>query len=142
MNDRLLSDLHPILEPLAQQFLDNCKESGISAFIDQTYRNETDQNNDYAQGRTAPGRIITNAQYGQSPHNCVDSQGNPAAKAFDFAIRDATGVLDWDASDPEWQAAIKIGEALGLVSGSCFHSIVDNPHFELPNWQTKDSISN
>jgi len=142
MNDRLLSDLHPILEPLAQQFLDNCKESGISAFIDQTYRNETDQNNDYAQGRTAPGRIITNAQYGQSPHNCVDSQGNPAAKAFDFAIQNVTGILDWDASDPEWQAAIKIGEALGLVSGSCFHSIVDNPHFELPNWQTKDSISN
>lgn len=140
MSDRLLSDLHPILQPLAQRFLDNCKAAGIDAFIDQTYRNETDQNNDYAKGRTASGGIITNAQYGQSPHNCVDSDGNPAAKAFDFAIQDATGVLDWDASDPEWQAAIKIGEALGLISGSCFHSLVDSPHFELPNWKNKSTI--
>lgn len=136
MTDRLIADLDPALQSLAQQFIDQCKAAGIDAFLDQTYRNEIDQNNDYAQGRTTPGAIITNAQYGQSPHNCTLPDGTAAARAFDFAIQNAQGVCDWDPSDSEWQAAIKIGEALGLVSGSTFHSPKDSPHLELPNWKT------
>lgn len=135
MSDRSFSDLDIRLQSLAPQFEDNCKTAGIDAFVDQTYRCECDQNADYAKGRTTPGKIITNARYGQSPHNCTLPDGTPAARAFDFAIQDATGVLDWDAGDSEWQAAIKIGEDLGLVSGSTFHSPKDSPHLELPNWQ-------
>lgn len=135
MSDRALADLHPDLQPLAQKFLDNCKEAGIDAFITETYRSQADQDADYACGRTKAGKIITNALYGQSPHNCTLSDGTPAAKAFDFVIQDATGVLDWDASDSEWRAAIAIGEALGLVSGSTFHSPKDSPHLELADWK-------
>lgn len=141
MNDRLISDLHPDLQPLARQFIANCEVAGIDAFIDQTYRDADDQNADYAQGRTTPGHIITNAKFGQSPHNVTDAAGKPAACAFDFAIKDATGVLDWDASDSEWQAAIKIGQALGLVSGATWCcALKDSPHMELPNWKAKANI--
>lgn len=135
MSSRAISDLDPALQPLAQQFLDNCQAAEIDAFITQTYRSSAEQDDDYAHGRTAPGAIITNAQGGQSPHNCTLADGMPAARAFDFAIQDVSGILDWDASDPDWQAAIKIGETLGLVSGSTFSHLADNPHFELPNWQ-------
>lgn len=135
MTDRLITDLCKELQPLAQQFIDNCKTAGINAFIDQTYRGEDDQNADYASGRTAPGHIITNAQYGQSPHNCTNPDGSPGARAFDFGIIGQNGVCDWNPCDDQWQKAIKIGEALGLISGSTWHTIVDNPHFELPNWQ-------
>lgn len=137
MTDRLIYDLCAELQPLAQQFLDNCKAAGIYAFLTETFRSCADQDNDYAQGRTATGNIITNAKGGQSPHNCMNPDGNPAARAFDFAIQDSTGILNWDASDSEWQSAIKIGEALGLVSGSNFHSPKDFPHLELLNWQQK-----
>ena len=141
MSDRNLNDLSAEMKPLAQEFLTKCNADplftaqGITVFVDQTYRSEADQNADYAKGRTTPGAIITNAQYGQSPHNCVDSDGNPAAKAFDIAIEDSDGSLDWDATDPLWRRAIKIGESLGLVSGSEFHSLKDNPHFELADWK-------
>lgn len=135
MSDRLIADLCSALQPLCQRFLDNCKASGIDAFITETYRSIADQNTDYAQGRTSPGHIITNAKGGQSPHNCTNGDGTPGARAFDFAIQDATGVLDWDAQDPAWQAAIKIGEALGLVSGARWCTIKDNPHMEMPNWR-------
>lgn len=138
MSDRDLSDLDPALQTLAQKFLDQCQTEGIDAFITETYRSEEEQNADYAQGRTTPGKIITNARYGESPHNCVDASGNPAAKAFDFAIKDATGVLDWDASDPEWRAAIKIGEE-EMDSGSEFHSPKDSPHLQLRNWKVDNS---
>lgn len=138
MSDRNLTDLCPQLQILCNYFVEKCFSSGIKIIITETYRSESDQNNDYAQGRTLPGRIITNAQGGQSPHNCALPDGTPAAKAFDFAIQDATGILDWDATDPDWQAAIAIGEALGLVSGSSWHTIKDNPHFELLNWGKVD----
>lgn len=140
MSDRALSDLHPDLQVLAQKFFAQCGVEGIDAFPDQTYRCAADQNNDYARGRTAPGRIITNARYGQSPHNCTLPDGTPCARAFDFAIKDATGILDWDASDPAWRRAIEIGESLGLVSGSTWHTIKDSPHFELPNWNVDKSF--
>jgi peptidoglycan L-alanyl-D-glutamate endopeptidase CwlK len=133
MSDRLISDLCPELQPLAKQFLTQCQAAGIRAFLTETYRSCADQNCDYAEGRTMPGHIITNAQGGQSPHNCTNEDGTPGARAFDFAIMGKTGALDWNASDEDWQAAIRIGESLGLVSGSHWH-IKDNPHFELADW--------
>jgi peptidoglycan L-alanyl-D-glutamate endopeptidase CwlK len=138
MSDRNLSDLDPKLQPLCQQFLANCKTAGLRAIITQTWRSYANQDADYACGRTAPGNIITNARGGLSPHNCTDdgtATGTPASKAFDFALYDdGDNALDWDASDPDWQKAIAIGEALGLISGSTWHSLKDSPHFELPNW--------
>lgn len=136
MSDRNLADLDPRLQPLAQQFLANCSSAGIDAFITQTYRCEADQNADYAKGRTEPGHIITNARYGQSPHNCTLPDGTPAARAFDFGIIDPTDKqCDWNPNDVLWKKAIAIGQALGLVSGSTFHSLKDSPHFELANWK-------
>lgn len=137
-NDRLISDLCAELQPLAQKFLDNCHAAEIDAFITETYRSSEQQDEDFSQGRTEHGHVITNARGGESPHNCTLPDGTPASKAFDFAIQDASGILDWNASDPDWQAAIKIGEALGLISGSTWCSIKDNPHMELPNWKQSD----
>jgi peptidoglycan LD-endopeptidase CwlK len=132
MSDRDLTHLHPDLQPLCQKFLDQCRAERIDAFITQTYRSPAEQDADYAQGRTTPGHIVTNARAGQSKHNFTLDDGTPASKAFDFGIKDdETGELDWDASDARWQRAIAIGEALGMVSGSRWHSIVDTPHFEI-----------
>lgn len=134
MTDRNIADLCSEMQIKAQQFLTDCRSADLDAFLTETYRSNAEQNQDFEQGRTMPGHIITNAQGGQSPHNCTLPDGTPASKAFDFAIQDASGILDWDASDPDWQKAISIGEALGLVSGSTFHSIKDSPHFELKDW--------
>ena len=135
MSDRNIADLDPVLQPLAQKFIETCKESGITVILTETYRSSADQDADYAKGRTTDGGIITNARGGQSPHNCTTDIGAPASKAFDFAIIADNGRLDWDASDAAWTTAISIGESLGLVSGSTWHSIKDWPHFELPNFK-------
>ena len=135
MTDKSLADLDPSLQPLAQQFIDTCHAGGINVFLTETYRSSAEQDADYAKGRSAPGGIITNARGGQSPHNCVLDDGTPASKAFDFAITGENGKLDWNATDSSWQKAISIGESLGLISGSTWHSIKDNPHMELPNWK-------
>ncbi len=136
MPDKSLEDLDPCLKALCGQWLDACAGSGLRVGISQTYRSKEEQDADYAKGRTAPGRIITNAMGGQSPHNCTDADGNPASRAFDFYIYDTdSNALDWDPTDHDWQLAISIGKELGLVSGGDFHSIKDYPHFELPDWK-------
>lgn len=125
--------LCPELEALCRQFILNCAHAGLRVIITQTYRSSEQQAIDYAQGRTTPGKIITNAKPGESKHNCED-RGVPAARAFDFAIYAGDGnLLDWNAEDDNWKTAIKIGEDLGLVSGSTWHCIKDSPHMELPD---------
>lgn len=136
MASRAIEDLDPRLQPKCRQFLDQCQAAGVNTFITQTYRSNLEQDKDYAQGRTVSGKVVTNARAGQSPHNCIDVKGNPAARAFDFGIKISGGALDWDASDPLWKTAIEIGVGLGLVSGSTFCAIHDNPHFEMFGWKS------
>jgi len=134
-SDRNIQDLCPEMQTLCLQWLDQCKEAGLNVIITQTYRSKAEQNIDYEQGRSIAGPIITNAQGGNSPHNCTLPNGLPGAKAFDFAIIGDSGALDWNPQDALWQKAIAIGKGLGLVSGGDWHSLKDYPHFELPNWQ-------
>ena len=69
INSRKLEDLNPVVEEKARDFLALCKAEGIEVIVTSTYRDAESQNALYAQGRTAPGRKVTNAKAGQSWHN-------------------------------------------------------------------------
>lgn len=69
INSRNLSDLHPIVQTKVKAFVAACKAEGIEILITSTYRDDESQNALYAQGRTKPGRRVTNAKAGQSWHN-------------------------------------------------------------------------
>jgi peptidoglycan L-alanyl-D-glutamate endopeptidase CwlK len=132
VNDRDIHHLHPDLQPLCITWLAECQERQVAAILTNTYRSPAEQDALYAQGRTAPGRIVTNARGGQSQHNFTLPGGKPASKAFDFAIKRRDGSLIWDINSPEWKAAVAIGKNLGLVWGGDFKSIHDYCHFQLP----------
>jgi peptidoglycan L-alanyl-D-glutamate endopeptidase CwlK len=89
INSRSLDDLNPKVKKLAEQFIKACKDAGIDILIYSTYRDAESQNELYAQGRTKPGRIVTNAKAGFSYHNwrC----------AFDF-VPIVNGKARWDDS--------------------------------------------
>jgi peptidoglycan L-alanyl-D-glutamate endopeptidase CwlK len=80
----------------------------------------------YAQGRTAPGKIITKAPPGSSFHNF--------GLAVDFGVFRDKKYLD--GSDPKTASAMhkaagELAKEHGLRWGGHFRSIVDEPHFEL-----------
>lgn len=75
-NSRDIADLLPVVQVKARAFLAACKAEGIDVLITSTLRDAESQNALYAQGRTKPGKIVTNAKAGQSWHN--------HACAFDF----------------------------------------------------------
>ncbi len=69
MASRSLDDLLPPVKARAEKFLAACKAQGIDVLIYCTHRDHDEQNELYAQGRTKPGKIVTNARGGDSLHN-------------------------------------------------------------------------
>jgi hypothetical protein len=84
---------------------------------------------DYAQGRTTPGPIITDAKPGQSPHNCAPSE------AVDLSVT-VNGREIWDQDDPAWQRFLAYVRASPhLHSGADFPGLDDYDHAERVNWR-------
>ena len=131
---RLIGDLIPDLQLLAQQFIDNCHLAGIEAIIDQTLRTYAEQDALYAQGRTAPGKIVTYAKGGQSWHNF--------GRAFDAVPlrQDGSGRVWWDAPPEIWQTMGATGERLGLGWGGRWRE-PDIDHWELTGGMTLEQAA-
>ena len=104
MASRSLDDLLPPVRTRAERFLAACADVGLDILIYCTYRSPEEQNELYAQGRTKPGRIVTNARGGESFHNhrC----------AFDF-VPLVAGKPQWD-DKTLYAKAGSIAEAVGL----------------------------
>lgn len=101
-------------------------------FVMCTYRSMEEQEKLFAQGRTSPGPIVTNARAGKSPHNYQPSF------AFDVAFRGReSNEVDWSHSLFEnFALIIKEIDAGGkILWGGDFESFKDVPHFELRGWQ-------
>jgi peptidoglycan L-alanyl-D-glutamate endopeptidase CwlK len=60
--------LHPTFKSLLIQLLDTCHDNGLDLYLFEGFRTFERQNELYAQGRTAPGRIVTQARAGYSMH--------------------------------------------------------------------------
>jgi len=127
-----ISTLRPDLQGLARQHIFTLKQTGTDARIVQGGRSYKTQARIYAQGRTTPGRIVTNAQPGTSAHNF--------GAAYDIGIfgpngnllggGDAYTVLGPEAAPPgvDWGNNIP-----GFPKG-------DLGHYQLPNWHSLPNL--
>lgn len=68
MASKSLNDLTPETKRRAEDFVSSCKKAGIDILIYCTLRSKEEQDELYAQGRTKPGKIVTNARGGDSFH--------------------------------------------------------------------------
>lgn len=114
------------MQVLCNQFIANCKAAGIDVIITATYRDNEAQDALYAQGRTKPGKRVTNAKAGQSMHNY--------RLAFDF-VPMINNQCAWSDTLLFLKCG-KIGVSLGLTWGGNFTTIKDMPHFEYTNGLT------
>lgn len=117
---RDIKQLHPDLQIIISKFVEECRKNGLIVGIADCYRNEQEQNALYAQGRTKPGKIVTNARYGDSFHNWF--------LAFDIFRNDGKGA--YNDSDGWFTRVGQIGKSLGLSWGGDWKGLVDKPHFE------------
>lgn len=122
-----LGQLQPELRLAVEQLLERARaQLRHPVVLVQGMRTMDEQAALYAQGRTAPGRVVTNARPGDSPHNF--------GAAVDVAFLDEAGHTSWDLRFP-WDPLGALGEALGLVWGGRWVVPRDLDHFELPVWE-------
>lgn len=128
INSRKLADLHPFVANLCQQFKDGVEESlgneGVEILITSTLRDNESQAALYAQGRTKPGKIVTNARAGQSFHNY--------GVAFDI-VPVRNGKLVWGNQGDDgvlWAQIGAIGESVGLEWAANWSGFPELAHFQ------------
>jgi peptidoglycan L-alanyl-D-glutamate endopeptidase CwlK len=119
-----LQTLHPYIRVKAIDAYNECVQAtpiGVHPYITEGLRSFERSTTLYAQGRTKPGEIVTNAKAGQSWHNY--------GLAFDFVIQ-RNGKYDWTVGH-DWLVCVNIFKAHGFSWGGDFKSIKDYPHFEM-----------
>jgi peptidoglycan L-alanyl-D-glutamate endopeptidase CwlK len=131
MSSKDIADLDQYMQPLCEQFLAQCASEGLEVKIIFTYRSPAEQDKIYAQGRTAPGKKVTNLDGRHSKHCAVDANGDPAAKAFDFGIYEEDGTYVTNGDDPRYLQAGEIGEALGMTWGGRWTQPHDAGHLQI-----------
>lgn len=128
-SEGVIARLSPPVRRYARALVHSATREGIKLIVTSGTRSYEEQNALYAQGRTAPGNIVTKVRGGHSSHN--------HGIAFDVTVFvGATPV--WESST--YKVVGALGRALGLTWGGDWVSFVDEPHFELrPKWAAKMS---
>ena len=120
--DRILASrqrLQPLVARQADKVVEAMAMLGHPVRIVEGYRTPERQDELYAQGRTAPGRVVTNAKGNESLHQF--------GVAVDFTFRKE----GYDAPEELWQTLGKIGESVGFEWGGRWKTFPDQPHFEM-----------
>jgi peptidoglycan L-alanyl-D-glutamate endopeptidase CwlK len=126
MDQRSLNNLNTLHPKFRQSAIDAWTEAqaampaNVQIIVVQGLRTFEESDKLYAQGRTAPGAVVTKAKAGQSYHNY--------GLAFDFAM--ITNGRDDYAVGPNWMKVVSIMKTAGMTWGGNFANFPDNPHFE------------
>lgn len=93
-------------------------------------RTWAEQDKLYAQGRTAPGAIVTNAKGGQSNHNFGIAADAGVFRAGDY-LDGSKDKAARDLAAKVHKACSEHAAACGLEWGGSWTSLVDLPHYEV-----------
>ena len=114
-----IETLHPLIRSSAAEFIIAAQAKGMYLRITSGHRTFEEQDELYAQGRTKPGAIVTNAKGGYSNHNY--------GLAFDVVeIKNSKALWDGD-----WNAIGELGKSFGFEWGGEWSSFPDRPHFQM-----------
>jgi peptidoglycan L-alanyl-D-glutamate endopeptidase CwlK len=123
-SEGVIGTLLPEIKPYARALILKARGAGITIKAISGLRTYAEQNALYAQGRSKPGRKVTNARGGYSNHNF--------GIAFDVGVFEGSKYIG---ESPKYKAIGAIGMDLGLEWGGNRKTIKDEPHFQLrPKW--------
>lgn len=124
INSRDIHDLDTRVGNMALHMIGECAAARIDIIVTSTYRDAESQDALFAQGRTLPGRIVTNARAGQSWHNY--------GLAFDVVPLRA-GKPVWGTTGADlalWRQVGEVGKRCGLEWAGEWKRFREYPHFQ------------
>jgi D-alanyl-D-alanine carboxypeptidase len=113
------SKLLPLVERKTVAIIADMERLGHPVRLVEGFRSIDQQNALYAQGRTTPGAIVTNAKGGESLHQY--------GIAVDFVFRKE----GYNASEALWKKLGDVGRSHGFEWGGDWKGFVDKPHFQM-----------
>lgn len=126
LSEQKLGDVHPELARRVRRFADLCEKNGLEIRVTCGLRPYPAQDALYQQGRTIPGKLVTNAKAGYSAHQ------------FGYAIDVVPGsetfgkfTADWDGLGIAWKQVLMLGKQCNLSEGADWRAFPDRPHFYL-----------
>lgn len=131
---RDINALHPELQQKALKLAEKCKKSGIGIKFSECVRTKEEQDLLYAQGRTRPGNIVTNAK--GSSYSSQHQWGIAVDFYLDMDI-DGDGAKADDAFNNSTHMFEKVGaiaKSIGLGWGGDWTGLKDTPHLYLKDW--------
>ena len=121
--------LHPAIKMEVLDLLAACSNKNVPIRIVQGLRTIDEQNALYAQGRTADGKIVTNAKGGDSWHNY--------GMAIDFCLLRQGNAISWNRDEDadkdgqkDWHEVVDLFLSKGFEWGGNWTSFPDYPHFQ------------
>lgn len=122
-NRNMANGTHPVVRESALELVSRAYDEGINVQISEGHRSYARQNQLYAQGRTRPGNIVTNARGGQSWHNF--------GIAVDFFLTNHDGSKAVWTVNRNWRRVAEIAKSLGFEWGGDWTSFKDYPHLQM-----------
>lgn len=119
--------MHPILVAKANQIINAMIILQCPVLVTQGLRTAEEQAALYAQGRTKPGKVVTNCD-GVTTKSNHQAAADGFGHAIDFAFLTPDLGVTWEGP---WDLLGAMARALGLKWGGDFHSFPDRPHVEL-----------
>jgi peptidoglycan LD-endopeptidase CwlK len=139
VSENRLSQVHPALAAKIRSVAATMEANGVELRVVQALRTKAEQDALYAQGRTTPGKIVTDARGGYSMHN------------YGLAVDMVPGVKgvtpwtpNWKEADPDFVTMINLCEAQGLIAGARWVHLPDFDHFQMagvPVSPTSDMVA-
>ncbi len=127
ISETRLSFVHPVLAARIHIVAEQMVAKGIEIRVVQGLRTKEQQDALYAQGRTAPGSIVTEVRGGYSMHN------------YGLAVDVVPGLSgatpwapNWNERDSVFVEMIDLCEAQGLIAGARWTTLPDFDHFQMP----------
>lgn len=124
-----ISKLHPKIRNEVSPILKEIEDKGVNIRITQGLRTIEEQNNIYAQGRTIPGKIVTDAKGGSSFHNY--------GLAIDFCLLHKDGTISFNMKEnldsdkiADWMEVVNTFKSHGWEWGGDWIHTKDTPHFQ------------
>lgn len=131
MSSRDINDLDIRMQSQALTFLERCEQAGIDLLVTCTLRSLEEQAKLYAQGRTDPGHIVTNAKPGSSAHNY--------GLAIDVVpLIHGKPLWTFDVKNPGtvWSKVGELGQSSGLEwFGDPDSPFIEGCHFQIHGWR-------
>jgi len=122
--------VHPALRGELDKIYEEIRNRGVAVRFTSTLRTFEEQEKLYAQGRTRPGQVVTNARAGQSYHNyglavdfCLLLEGGKKVSWNRSLDLDHDGQKDWD-------EVVFVFKMYEWKWGGDWTSFKDYPHFQ------------